>query len=186
MEPKDWQDFEATGLLWWLNRILHTLGWAIVFDEDDKGELLDVYPARVHVLGFPPEVNAKKFAAFQDHLTGKYPQMSVAKQSKAPPSPAWSWDEPLMGEAIHERSGASRPIRCWNLSGTCGDAKAEISGVRLLETDSDEVRYIKLTSGGFCLSVMESPSMGVGAAKKLVEKTHASVCRDDETDEQGL
>ena len=54
MKKKTWIEFKETGLLWWINMILHTFGWAIVLEVDkDTKKLLDVYPARVKYRGFP-------------------------------------------------------------------------------------------------------------------------------------
>lgn len=46
VNKKTWQEFKDSGLLWWINMILHTFGWAIVF------EIINVYPARVKYRGF--------------------------------------------------------------------------------------------------------------------------------------
>lgn len=46
-----WQEFRDSGMLWWINMILHTFGLAIVFDMED-GEIKEVYPARVKYRGF--------------------------------------------------------------------------------------------------------------------------------------
>lgn len=43
---KSWKDFINSGMLWWINMILHTFGWAITYISDDDGNILDVYPAR--------------------------------------------------------------------------------------------------------------------------------------------
>ena len=43
---KSWEEFRSTGLLWWINMILHTFGWAICYEFDD-GKIVEVYPARV-------------------------------------------------------------------------------------------------------------------------------------------
>lgn len=51
INKKTWEEFRETGLLWWINQILHTFGWAIVFDYDN-GQLQSVYPARVKFRGF--------------------------------------------------------------------------------------------------------------------------------------
>jgi hypothetical protein len=51
-ERKSWKEFQQSGLLWWVNRGLHVFGWSIVFDEDDAGNVVDVYPARVAWRGF--------------------------------------------------------------------------------------------------------------------------------------
>ena len=49
---KTWQEFRDSGMLWWINRLLHTFGWAIVVDVDDDKEI-GAYPARVKYRGFP-------------------------------------------------------------------------------------------------------------------------------------
>ena len=49
---KTWKEFQNTGLLWWINRILHTFGWAIVFMQEEDGTITEVYPARVGYRGF--------------------------------------------------------------------------------------------------------------------------------------
>jgi hypothetical protein len=52
VRKKSWEEFRKVGLLWWINRILHLFGWAIVFDMTPKGKVLNVYPARVTFRGF--------------------------------------------------------------------------------------------------------------------------------------
>lgn len=56
MDKKTWDDFRKTGLLWWINMILHTFGWAIVI-ETENGEVIGAYPARVKYRGFSEEDN---------------------------------------------------------------------------------------------------------------------------------
>jgi hypothetical protein len=62
---KTWKDFEKAGLFWFVNRLLHVFGWVVVFVEDDQtGEIQEVYPARTNMLGFELEVDEagqKKF-----------------------------------------------------------------------------------------------------------------------------
>ncbi len=65
VEANTWEEFRATGLLWWINTILHMFGWAIVADveADDDGKYGDncnikkVYPARVKFRGFDVKSN---------------------------------------------------------------------------------------------------------------------------------
>ena len=49
IERKSWEEFRNAGLLWWINMILHTFGWAITVDLKD-GKIIDCYPARVKFL----------------------------------------------------------------------------------------------------------------------------------------
>lgn len=48
---KTWEEFRETGLLFFINQILHVFGWAITVDIVDD-EIKDVYPARVKFRGF--------------------------------------------------------------------------------------------------------------------------------------
>ena len=36
MERKEWNEFRQTGLLWFINSILHLFGWAIVLSYNDN------------------------------------------------------------------------------------------------------------------------------------------------------
>lgn len=51
-ERRTWEEFRESGLLWWVNRLLHTFGWAIVVVLEHHGKVSDVYPARVPFRGF--------------------------------------------------------------------------------------------------------------------------------------
>lgn len=33
---KTWEEFRESGMLWWVNRMLHLLGWAIVVLESEQ------------------------------------------------------------------------------------------------------------------------------------------------------
>lgn len=48
---KTWEEFRETGLLFFINQILHVFGWAITVDIVDN-EIKDAYPARVKFRGF--------------------------------------------------------------------------------------------------------------------------------------
>lgn len=51
VQRKTWEEFRETGLLFFINQILHVFGWAITVTIDDN-EIKDVYPARVKFRGF--------------------------------------------------------------------------------------------------------------------------------------
>ena len=51
---KNWEEFRDSGLLWFINTILHAFGWAIAV-EMEKGKVSDAYPARVTFRGFSEE-----------------------------------------------------------------------------------------------------------------------------------
>ncbi len=59
---RSWQEFRESGLLWWVNRILHTFGWAIVVDVDKgTGVITDCYPACVRFRGFDEKSETEGF-----------------------------------------------------------------------------------------------------------------------------
>lgn len=68
MDKKTWEEFRKSGLLWWINMILHTFGWAIVFEIDDDGEVREVYPARVKYRGFPETSNTDGYKNVSNYL----------------------------------------------------------------------------------------------------------------------
>ena len=51
VEKKTWEEFRDAGFLWWINMILHTFGWSICVEVDDR-EIVNAYPARVKYRGF--------------------------------------------------------------------------------------------------------------------------------------
>ena len=52
---KSWKEFRDTGLVLIINQLLHVFGWAIVFVVDEKGNVSEVFPARVKCRGFSEE-----------------------------------------------------------------------------------------------------------------------------------
>lgn len=52
VERKTWEEFRECKLLWWINMILHTFGWAIVTEIDEDNKVCECYPARVKFRGF--------------------------------------------------------------------------------------------------------------------------------------
>lgn len=65
---KTWEDFRETGLLWWINMILHTFGWAIVISIDDNENIVEVYPARVKFRGFDGKSNDDGYIKVTEYL----------------------------------------------------------------------------------------------------------------------
>ena len=61
MEKKTWEEFRESGLLWFVNTILHLFGWAIVVYTNDNGDIENVSPARVSWRGFSAESNEKGY-----------------------------------------------------------------------------------------------------------------------------
>lgn len=69
---KTWTEFRSCGLLWFVNMILHTFGWAIVMemdsDENGKSKVTDVYPARVGFRGFNEKSNSVGYSQLSEYL----------------------------------------------------------------------------------------------------------------------
>lgn len=62
-----WKEFKDSGMLWWINMILHTFGLAIVFDMEN-GEVNEVYPARVKYRGFGEKNNMEGYVKVSKYL----------------------------------------------------------------------------------------------------------------------
>ena len=60
VNKRSWEEFRSSGMLWWINMILHTFGWAII-TEIDKDKIIDVYPARVKFRGFGEKNNTEGY-----------------------------------------------------------------------------------------------------------------------------
>jgi hypothetical protein len=68
VERKTWEEFRHAGLLWWVNRILHLFGWAIVVEVEAGGKVTDAYPARVKFRGFDETSESAGFTALTSHF----------------------------------------------------------------------------------------------------------------------
>lgn len=64
---KTWDEFRASGLLWWINSILHMFGWAITVEVED-GVVTNAYPARVIFRGFGQDDNDEGFKKVSAYL----------------------------------------------------------------------------------------------------------------------
>ena len=72
---RDWKEFKDTGLLWFINTILHLFGWEIIIVEME-GELLDVYPVRVDYRGFGEMGNYRGYAKVTKYLQDNIDKLS--------------------------------------------------------------------------------------------------------------
>lgn len=78
---KSWKEFRESGLLWWINTILHAFGWAIVvYFDKDRQEVIDVYPARVKFRGFSEESNAEGFVKVSKYLNDNSQDLLLESQ----------------------------------------------------------------------------------------------------------
>lgn len=67
VKKKSWQEFRDSGLLWWINMILHTFGWAITVEMED-GKITDAYPARVKFRGFADKNNTDGYIKVSKYM----------------------------------------------------------------------------------------------------------------------
>jgi hypothetical protein len=66
---KSWKEFRSTGLLLFINQILHVFGWAFVFEIDDSTkEIITVYPARVDFRGFDNNHISEEYKKITNYL----------------------------------------------------------------------------------------------------------------------
>jgi hypothetical protein len=68
VDQKTWKEFRDSGMLWWINMILHTFGWSIVVNIEDNGEIRDCYPARVKFRGFDEKINTEGYIKVSNYL----------------------------------------------------------------------------------------------------------------------
>lgn len=80
VSPKSWKEFRDNGLLWWINMILHTLGWSIVVNVKKDGTITNVYPARVRFRGFTNEFNTEGYIKVSEYLNKE--STKLLKESK--------------------------------------------------------------------------------------------------------
>jgi hypothetical protein len=64
---KEWKEFRETGLLLFINQILHVFGWTIVFELEGE-EVKAVYPARVKFRGFDAESVGESYKSITHHV----------------------------------------------------------------------------------------------------------------------
>lgn len=67
LQIKYWDEFKKTGMLWFINMILHAFGWAIVYYYED-GKLKNVYPARCKYRGFSEKDNTEGYIKLSEYM----------------------------------------------------------------------------------------------------------------------
>lgn len=80
-----WEEFRASGLAWWINRILHTFGWALVFEIDQaqvdlpvsEQRVIRCYPARCRFRGFDEKTEAEGFRMLTAHIEDTLPMLKA-------------------------------------------------------------------------------------------------------------
>lgn len=76
ISKKTWKEFRDSGLLWWVNMILHTFGWAIVVNIDtEANEIIEAYPARVKFRGFDEKSNTEGYIKVSNYIKDNSEQL---------------------------------------------------------------------------------------------------------------
>jgi hypothetical protein len=74
VERKTWDDFRSLGLLFYINTILHFMGWAIVVEVDTETKLVtNIYPARVKYRGWDEQSQDEEHAKVAKYLAENAP-----------------------------------------------------------------------------------------------------------------
>ena len=68
INKKTGKEFYDAGMLWWINMILHTFGWAICYESEEDGTIVDVYPIRMRFRGFSQKVNTDGYIKVSKYL----------------------------------------------------------------------------------------------------------------------
>ncbi len=58
---KSWQSFRDSGLMWYVNTLLHAFGWAIAVEVDSNNIAINGYPVRVGFRGFSEDINTEGY-----------------------------------------------------------------------------------------------------------------------------
>lgn len=66
---KTWKEFKESGMLWWINMILHTFGWAICLEVDKDGNVINAFPLRVTYRGFSEKDNSEGYIKVSKYLS---------------------------------------------------------------------------------------------------------------------
>lgn len=67
LQRKSWEEFQEAGLIWFINRMLHLFGWAIVLKLNES-KIVEVYPARCKFRGFCKDVEERGFKNLTNYL----------------------------------------------------------------------------------------------------------------------
>lgn len=67
VQKTTWEEFRKTGLLWFVNSVLHLFGYAIVLEVENK-KVVNAYPARVKFRGFAQKNNTDGYRHITKYL----------------------------------------------------------------------------------------------------------------------
>lgn len=83
LHKKSWQEFKDSGLLWFINNILHLFGWVLCFNIVDD-EIKEVYPARTNFRGFSEKSNTEGYRKVTEYLNNNIQELmnDVSEESE--------------------------------------------------------------------------------------------------------
>lgn len=64
IDQKTWEEFRESGLMWFVNTVLHTFGWALVYNPETK----EAYPSRCKFRGFSEDINTNGYNKVTEYL----------------------------------------------------------------------------------------------------------------------
>jgi len=77
---KEWSEFRNTGLVVFINQMLHIFGWALVFQMEND-EIKSVYPARVKFRGFDNDSTSKAYEKITKFMLDNASELNDEVQS---------------------------------------------------------------------------------------------------------
>ncbi len=80
VEEKTWDEFRSSGLLWFVNRIIHLFGWAIVVELGEDDKVIRAYPSRCKFRGFDLGSEEEGFINLSQYLEDNIKEIN--KESK--------------------------------------------------------------------------------------------------------
>lgn len=66
VEKRSCKEFQATGLLLFINQFLHIFGWAIVIETNDERSFM--YPAKVKFRGFDEKCTSEAYVKLSEYM----------------------------------------------------------------------------------------------------------------------
>lgn len=65
---QSWDTFRESGLLFYVNMILHVFGWSIVVEIDNDNKVTSCFPARVKYRGFSDDVQDRGYKKITNYM----------------------------------------------------------------------------------------------------------------------
>ena len=73
---KSWDEFRETGLVVFINKILHVFGWALIFELDKESDkTFRAYPCRTKFRGFDKETDNKSYVRISKYMNDNSEQL---------------------------------------------------------------------------------------------------------------